>query len=148
MAKGISGKKKSARQDEKKAREWVDYSSSEVEQIIVDLANAGMTPAEIGMALRDQYGIPSIKEVTGLTVEKVLGKHGLLSDIPRELLNLIKRSVVLQKHMASNTKDQTAKRGYILTLSKIRRLADYYHSKGKLDKGWRYTPETAALLVK
>ncbi|HLC92819.1 MAG TPA: 30S ribosomal protein S15 [archaeon] len=131
-----------------KKREWVEYDSGEIEQIIVDSANAGMTPAEIGMTLRDQYGVPNVKETTGLTVEKVLAKHGLLSDIPRELLNLIKRSVVLQKHMATNKKDQTAKRGYMLTVSKIRRLTDYYQSKGKLDKAWRYTAESAALLVK
>ena len=54
----------------------------------------------------------------------------------------------VQRHMQTNKKDQTAKRGYTLTVSKIRRLTDYYHRTGKLDKAWRYTAETAALLVK
>ncbi len=146
MAKGHS-EAKGTPKTAKKA-DWVEQDSSEIEQIIVDSANAAMTPSEIGMLLRDQYGIPSIKDATGLTVEKVLAKHGLLSDIPREILNLIKRSVVLQKHMQTNKKDQTAKRGYLLAVSKIRRLTRYYHRTGKLDKIWRYTPETAALLVK
>ena len=84
----------------------------------------------------------------GKTIEEALAEKGLQSDMPRDLLNLIKRSVVLQKHMETNKKDMTAKRGYMLTVSKIRRLTKYYIRNGKLDKGWRYTPETAALLVK
>ena len=140
-----------AKHSEKKAAEkasWVDYKTEEIEQVVVDLANAGMTPAEIGMALRDQHGIPNVKRLTGITVEKMLGKHKLLPDIPRDLLNLIKRSVVLQKHMQVNKKDQSAKRGYTLAVSRIRRLTDYYIKSGKIEKGWRYTEETAALLVK
>ena len=149
MAKAHSEEKHKHAHAAKKGAEWVEYKQEEIEQFIVDFANAGMTPAEIGMALRDQHGIPNVKNATaGLTVEKILTKHKLSSDIPRDLLNLIKRSVVLQKHMTTNKKDQTAKRGYTLTVSKIRRLTDYYHEKGKLDKTWRYTPETAALLVK
>ncbi len=145
MAKGHSEEKRKATI---KAPEWSEYNPEEIEQVVVDQANTGMTPAEIGMILRDQFGVPSVKGATGLTIEEVLAKHGLLSDIPRDLLNLIKRSVVLQRHMVANKKDQSAKRGYTLTVSKIRRLTDYYHRTGKLDKGWRYTPETAALLVK
>jgi ribosomal protein S15P/S13E len=52
------------------------------------------------------------------------------------------------KHMDSNTKDNTAKRGYQLTVSKIRRLAKYYKRNRKLPEDWRYTPEKAKLLVK
>ena len=148
MAKSHEEKKHANPHTAGKAPDWVEYKAVEIEQVMVDLANAGMTPAEIGMSLRDQYGIPNLKQATGFTVEKVLAKHKLLSDIPRDLLNLIKRSVVLQKHMAANKKDQSAKRGYTITVSKIRRLTDYYQRSGKLDKAWRYTPETAALLVK
>ncbi|MFH1224713.1 MAG: 30S ribosomal protein S15 [Candidatus Diapherotrites archaeon] len=132
----------------KQVLDWVDYKPAELEQAIVNMANTGHTASQIGMMLRDQYGIPKLKKVAGVTVEDVLGKHNLLPEVPRDLLNLIRRSVTLQRHMKANKKDFTAKRGYQLTVSKIRRLVNYYHRKGKLPVAWRYTPETAALLVK
>ncbi len=127
---------------------WVEYKPEEVEQLVLELANQGITASEIGMSLRDLHGIPSVKKLTGKKIEEILAAHKLGSDIPRDLLNLIKKSVVLHRHMQENRKDQTAKRGYGLIVSKIRRLTDYYHRKGRLAKEWRYTPETAALLVK
>lgn len=148
MHSGSKGKSGSTPPASKQSPGWVEYKPEEVEQIIIELTNAGQTPAEIGMTLRDQYGIPSVQKLTGNKIEKILEKHKLSSDMPRDLLNLIKRSVVLAKHIEENKKDETAKRGYILTVSKIRRLTDYYIKKGKIEKSWRYTPEKAALLVK
>lgn len=132
----------------KQRPEWVEYKPEELGEAIINMANAGHTAAEIGMMLRDQYGVPSFKKLSGKTIEDLLAEHNLLPEVPRDLLNLIRKSVNLQKHMAENRKDFTAKRGYQLTVSKIRRLVGYYHKKGKLPSGWRYTPETAALLVK
>ena len=132
----------------KQQYEWVEYKPKDIEEVIINLANAGSTPSEIGMALRDQYGIPNVAKVTGEKIEKILEKHKLTGDVPRDLLNLIKKSVQLENHMQKNKKDYTAKRGYILTVSKIRKLVNYYHKAGKLAKDWRYTPERAALLIK
>lgn len=142
-AKPKTGKKSSSQKPD-----WVEFGKKDIEEVVVNLANAGHTASEIGMVLRDQYGVPKTKQITGGTIEDILAEHKLLPDVPRDLLNLIKKSVVLQKHMAENHKDYTAKRGYILTVSKIRNLSTYYRTKGKLAKGWRYTPEQAALLVK
>jgi len=100
------------------------------------------------MVLRDQYGVPSVTKVAGEKIEEILARHKLLGDTPRDLLNLIEKSVRLQKHLKENKKDFTAKRGYQLSVSKIRRLVNYYHRAGKLSKEWRYTPERAALLIK
>ncbi|MFH1586262.1 MAG: 30S ribosomal protein S15 [Candidatus Diapherotrites archaeon] len=142
-AKPKTGKKSSSQKPD-----WVEFGKKDIEEVVVNLANAGHTASEIGMMLRDQYGVPKTKQITGRTIEDILAEHSLLPDVPRDLLNLIRKSVVLQKHMADNHHDYTAKRGYILAVSKIRKLASYYISKGKLPKGWRYTPEEAALLVK
>jgi len=128
--------------------EGVAYKPAEIEKLIVDLANQGMNASEIGMTLRDSHGVPSVKKLTGKRIEAVLGEHKLLADVPRDLLNLIRRSVELQKHLSTNRKDYTAKRGYQLAVSKIQRLVTYYKGAGKLPASWRYTPETAALLVK
>ena len=125
-----------------------DIKQEELEEIMVGLSNQGMTPAEIGMVLRDQHNVPSVKKLTGMNLEQLLAKKGVQSDIPRDLLNLIKKSVMLFRHMSANKKDMTAKRGHLLTVSKIRRLTKYYIRAKKLPKGWRYTQEAAELLVK
>ena len=148
MHSGDKGKHGSKKPVSKKAPAWVELGAKEIEELIVSQANAGQTPAEIGMVLRDQYGVPSVRAVTKKRVSDILAKHKLLPDVPRDLLNLIEKSVKLTKHMAENRKDTTAKRGYQLTVSKIRRLAKYYKKKGQLPADWRYTKQTAALLVK
>jgi ribosomal protein S15P/S13E len=145
---GAHKQHKSAHSKQSQQYEWIDYKPHEIEEVIVNLANAGSTPSEIGMALRDQYGIPNVAKVTGEKLEKILEKHKLSGDVPRDLLNLIKKSVQLENHLQKNKKDFTAKRGYIITVSKIRKLVNYYHKSGKLSKDWRYTPERAALLIK
>ena len=128
--------------------EWIEFKPEELVEIVVSLANSGHTESDIGMMLRDQYGIPKIKKVIGKTIGDIFKEKGLQPEVPRDLLNLIRKSVILQKHREKHKKDMTAKHGYLLTISKIRRLVEYYHKKKFLPAGWRYTPEQAALLVK
>ena len=142
------GKSGSTPPAKKRKAEWLEIKPKEIEEIIVNLANAGQTPAEIGLVLRDQHGVPDVQQATGKRVSRILADNDLLPDVPRDLLNLISKSVDLMKHMEANTKDNTAKRGYQLTVSKIRRLAKYYKRNRKLPEDWRYTPEKAKLLVK
>lgn len=137
-----------AKKEKQDKPQWIEYKGDEIKKVIVDLANTGQTASEIGMTLRDSYGIPNVKKAVGARVEEVLAEKNLLPDMPRDLLNLIRRSVMQYRHMNKNKHDKTVVRGYTLTVSKIRRLTDYYARKGKLDKGWRYTPEAAELLVK
>ena len=131
-----------------KAFEWVEFSNEEIAEAIKKLANEGVSKSEIGMILRDQYGVPGVKEVTGKTLSELLEEQGFKEEIPEDLMNLIRKSVTLKEHMGPNKKDFTAKRGYQLTVSKIRRIVTYYKKKGVLPAGWRYTEEKAALLVK
>jgi ribosomal protein S15P/S13E len=133
---------------ETKQGQWVDYQPREIEDLIANLSNQGLGPSQIGMALRDQYGVSNVKILTQKRINTILTEKGLAQDIPNDLLNLIERSVSLRKHMDQNKKDYSAQRGYRITISKIRRLAHYYTKEGKLPATWKYTPETAALLVK
>jgi len=132
----------------KSVPEWLEMKPEEVKELVIKLANEGNTKSEIGLILRDQYAIPSVKIVTGKTISEILREAKLEPEIPEDLLNLIKKSVRLQKHLEKNKKDFTAKRGLQLTESKIRRLVNYYTKKGKLPKDWRYSPESAKLLAK
>ncbi len=45
--------------------EWVTYSNEEIEEFILKFTKEGKSPSEIGVILRDQYGIPSVKAITG-----------------------------------------------------------------------------------
>lgn len=128
--------------------EWTEYKPKEIEEAIVNLANSGHSASEIGMILRDQYGIANIKKFSGHTVQELLEKHKLLGEIPEDLLNLVRKSVKLDRHLVDNKKDKTAKRGLQLSVSKIRRLTNYYHKTKKIPKDWYYSPEKASLLTK
>lgn len=127
--------------------QWVEYKKEEVERLIVKLAKDGMSTAQIGQTLRDQYGIPSVKAITKKSTLKILEENGVKKDIPEDLLNLLKKAVLLSEHMAKNKKDNTSKHGLELLESKIRRLVKYYIKTKKLPKGWKYNAESAKLIV-
>ena len=116
--RGKSGSKKPV----EKSAPWVKYKPQEIEEIVVKLAKKGYSTAQIGLILRDQYGIPStrLKEGgAGLKISQILKKHGLSPEIPEDLMNLLKKAVNLMYHLEKNRKDYTSKRGLELTESKI-----------------------------
>jgi small subunit ribosomal protein S15 len=127
---------------------WVKYKPSEVEEIIVKLAKSGKGSAEIGLILRDQYGLPSVRDYSKSRIARILKKNGIETPLPEDMFNLMKRAVMLRNHMSKNTHDYTSKRGLALTESKIRRLAKYYKERKLLQHDWKYDPEKARLLVK
>ncbi|MEM0359847.1 MAG: 30S ribosomal protein S15 [Candidatus Diapherotrites archaeon] len=132
----------------KKDTAWVEMKPEEIIENVKKLANEGYSKSEIGMILRDQYGIPDVRAITGKTISEILKEQGFSEETPEDLLNLIRKSVTLKEHMNENPKDQTAKRGYQITVSKIRRLVAYYKKKGRLPAEWHFTEEKARLLVK
>jgi len=125
-----------------------EFSTADIEEQVVSLANAGHSASKIGLILRDEHGVKDFREVTGKKIQQVLAENKLIGEMPEDMLNLIRRSVVLFNHMQKNKKDYSAKHGYELTVSKIRRLTKYYAKKKRIPEGWAYTPEQAALLVK
>lgn len=144
-SKGKSGSKKPVK---KIHPEWVELKPKEIEEKVAELAHKGNTAAEIGKILRDVYAVPSVKTATKKKIQKIIEDAGIKQDFPRDLLNLIRKSVNEKKHFTSNKHDKTAQRGYRLTVSKIRRLAKYYSKKRKIPEGWRYSEEEAELMVK
>ena len=148
MHSGSKGKSKSKKPVSKTVPSWVELKPKEIIEAVVNLANAGHSQSEIGGMLRDQYGVPDVKVIVGKGIKAILEENKLLPEIPEDLMNLIRKSVTLKTHMDINKKDFTAKRGHQLTVSKIRRLVKYYKANKSLPAQWRYSEETAALLVK
>lgn len=143
--RGRSGSKRPYR-EEKPA--WINVNPKEVEKLVIDLARRGYSMAMIGLILRDQYGIPSVKMVTGKKIGRILKEHGLLPEIPEDLVALMKKAVRLYDHLQEYRKDLHNKRALQLIESKILRLVDYYKSVGRLPKDWQYSIENARLLVR
>jgi small subunit ribosomal protein S15 len=128
--------------------EWTEYSNEEIEELVLKFRKEGKSTSVIGVILRDQYGIPDVKTVTGNKITAILEKHDQGEEYPEELINLIKKAVNIRDHLNENPKDLHTKRGLRIIESKIRRLVRYYVREGVLPEGWRYDPKTAALLVK
>ena len=128
--------------------EWLEMTEEEIVELIVKLHREGQSTSQIGIILRDQYGIPSTKSVLGEKITDILKENGSEFTYPEDLLNLIKRAVNIREHLEENPKDLHSKRGLMIIESKIRRLVKYYTKNNVLPEGWRYDPKTAALLVK
>jgi small subunit ribosomal protein S15 len=128
--------------------DWIDYSTEEIEELILKLNKEGNSTSKIGVILRDQYGIPDVKLVTGMKITQVLEKHEQAPEYPEDLMNLIRKAVNVRDHLQENPKDLHTRRGLQVMESQIRRLAKYYVREGVLPEGWRYEPKKAALLVK
>jgi small subunit ribosomal protein S15 len=127
--------------------EWVTLSKEEIADVVVKLSKEGLSPSVIGMRLRDQYGVPDVKLATNKSITKILLEKGIKIDMPEDLRALLKRVVSLNNHLASHPKDMHNKRRMQLVESKIRRLTRYYQETGKVDSTWKYSIDTAKLLV-
>ncbi|MCL6500450.1 MAG: 30S ribosomal protein S15 [Candidatus Pacearchaeota archaeon] len=100
---------------------WLNMSAKDAEALVVDLAKKGVSVPKIGLILRDSYGVPSVKMLTGKKITKILEENNIAVE-PHEIIALKKRIKTLKKHTEKNKKDMVAKRGLQLTEEKLRRL--------------------------
>lgn len=119
---------------------WIRYASKEIEMLVIKLAKEDKTASEIGVILRDVYGVPDVKLLTGKTITKILKEKNLIKELPDDLVALMKKLVSIKAHLANNKQDMSAKRGHQLTESKINRLVKYYKKSGKIPVSWKYNP--------
>lgn len=141
------GKAGSSKPSQPSVPSWVRYKEKEIELLITKFVKEGKSTSQIGIILRDTYGIPNAKLITKKTITQILRDKNLLSDIPEDLLALIRKSIAVNKHLEANKKDETAKRGLTLTESKIRKLIKYYKKTGRLPSEWRYDPKRAGMFT-
>ncbi|OGI15906.1 30S ribosomal protein S15 [Candidatus Micrarchaeota archaeon RBG_16_49_10] len=126
---------------------WVRYKKSEIEELVMKYAKEGKSSSEIGMILRDQYGIPLVKRASGRKISQIMREKDMYPKYPEDLFNLFVKAVNLMDHLEKRKKDYTSKRGLELLESKIRRLGKYYTKSGKLPESWKYEPEKIKLLI-
>lgn len=111
------------------------------------LVKQRLPASQIGLILRDSYGIPDVKAVTGKRIHQILVENTLAPKLPEDLMALIKRDITIMKHLEMNKKDKPSLRGLQLTESKIGRLATYYKRVGTLPADWAFDRTKAKLLI-
>jgi len=139
------GKSQSIRPTSKRVPSWVTHSPEEVEALIVKLAKSGLRPSEIGIRLRDEYGIPLVKPILGRSITDVLKENNLQGDLPEDLERLLARAKRLQEHLAVHRSDRKNVRSLELLEAKIHRLSKYYKRIGRLPQEWKYSAVVAQL---
>ncbi|MCL2142384.1 MAG: 30S ribosomal protein S15, partial [Methanimicrococcus sp.] len=90
--KGQSGSKKPYRTE---VPEWVNVSADETKQLILDMWKQGISTSQIGMTLRDQYGIGDVKLITGQKITEILKENNVAPRIPEDIANLIIKALKL-----------------------------------------------------
>ncbi|HET7323869.1 MAG TPA: 30S ribosomal protein S15 [Halococcus sp.] len=130
--------------------EWSDVDAGAIETRVVELADQGYSPSEIGLKLRDEgvqgTPIPNVQLATDKKLTEILEDNDAAPDLPEDLRNLLERAVRLREHMADNPKDAQNKRALQNTEAKVRRLVAYYRGD-ELDADFQYTYERARELV-
>ncbi|KAJ3428600.1 40S ribosomal protein S13 [Anaeramoeba flamelloides] len=142
--KGIS---RSARPYKKTPPSWLKITPKQVIEEICKMAKKGLTPSQIGIHLRDLFGVGQVKSVTSNRILRILKANGLAPKIPEDLYHLIKKAVSIRKHLEKNRKDKDAKFHLILVESKIYRISRYYKKTRQLPPNWKYSSSTASALV-
>ena len=109
------------------------------------LSKEGQPPSKIGTIIRDQYGVPLVKPITGKSVTQVLKERGVVSTFPEDLENLLRKAMRLHVHYDKNKADLHNKRSLQIVEAKIYKLSRYYKREGVLAADWKYSPKAIAL---
>ncbi|MFC4544404.1 30S ribosomal protein S15 [Halosolutus amylolyticus] len=145
--RGSSGSDKPAADE---PPEWSDVDPEKIEERVVELAEQGHDPSQIGIKLRDEgvtgTPVPDVKLATGKKITEILEENDAKADIPEDLRNLMDRAVRLREHVQANPQDHQNKRALQNTESKVRRLVDYYRGD-ELEPDFTYSFETAKELL-
>ena len=130
--------------------EWSDVDADAVEERVVELAEQGYDPAQIGLKLRDEgvqgTPVPDVKLATGKKVTAILEENDAAPEVPEDLRNLLEKAIRLYEHVDENGQDHQNRRALQNTESKIRRLVDYYRGD-KIDEDFRYSYDAAKNLL-
>jgi small subunit ribosomal protein S15 len=145
--RGSSGSDRPAADD---PPEWSDVDPDAVEERVVELAEQGYDPSQIGAKLRDEgvkgTPVPDVKLATDKKVTEILAEHDADPELPEDLQNLMEKAVRLNEHVQENPQDHQNRRALQNTESKVRRLVDYYRGD-ELDEEFTYSYDAAKELL-
>ena len=125
--------------------DWVKLTPEQIGKLVVEMNKEGLNASQIGIKLRDEHAISSIKSVTGKTMKQFMEENGINQEIPEDLEALVKRALSLQNHLKSNKGDRKNVRSLELLEAKVHRLSKYYKKKNVIPKNWKYKAVIAQL---
>ena len=106
---------------------WLKIKEEEIKKIIAELAKKH-PPAEIGLILRDQYGVPTTK-LYGKKLKQYLKELNLNSN--PDLENAEKKLEKIKTHLKTNITDRKAKHKIQKAQSSLNRQKRYFAKKQK-----------------
>ena len=139
------GKSHSTRPTSKVRPLWVSQGTDQIASLIVGMSKEGVSPSEIGLRLRDEYGIPLVKTLTGSTMSQILAENNVQTEMPEDLDRLVNKAAGLQRHLKAHNSDRRNVRSLELVEAKIHRLSKYYKRTGRLAETWKYSAVIAQL---
>ena len=125
--------------------DWGKITPEQIGKLVVEMNKEGHNASQIGIKLRDEHAISSIKSVTGKNMKEFMEENGIKQEIPEDLEALVKRSLSLQNHLKSNKGDRKNVRSLELLEAKVHRLSKYYKKKNVIPKNWKYKSVIAQL---
>jgi len=105
---------------------WLKYTKEDVKAIILKLANKEMSSEKIGLTLRDQYGIPSVK-LFDIKIKEILGEK--FAEPTTKNLDIRLQKII--GHYKKNKQDKKAERSLIITRAKLKKRKEYQERKGE-----------------
>ena len=130
--------------------EWSDVDPDAIEERVVELAEEGHAPSEIGLHLRDSgvdgTPVPDVKLATGKKITEILEANDAAPELPEDLRNVMAKAVRLADHMDANPQDHSNKRALQNAESKVRRLVNYYRGD-EIPEEFTYTADRARELL-
>jgi small subunit ribosomal protein S15 len=107
---------------------WLKLSEEDLKKIIFELKDK-YPPAQLGLILRDQYGIPTTR-IFGKKLSEYLKEAGV-NTLEIELKNIQKKEEKLKEHMKKHKQDKKAKHKVQITVSKVSKIEKYLSRKNK-----------------
>jgi len=139
------GKSHQTRPSGRNSPAWVATKPAEAKATILKLAKEGVSPSKIGLALRDDYGVPLAKPLLDKSIGQVLAEGKLAPKIPQDLQDLIDRAARLKNHLEVHKGDRKNVHSLELVEAKIYRLSKYYRARGILPADFKYATVVAQL---
>jgi len=139
------GKSHQTRPTSKRPPSWLTYSADEVSSMIIKMGKEGLTPSQIGVRLRDEFGIPLVKPIVGKSISTLLKENKLAPAIPEDLQNLLERAKRVQLHLSNFKSDRRNVRSLELIEAKIYRVSKHYKKMGILPSDFKYAAVVAQL---
>jgi small subunit ribosomal protein S15 len=139
------GKSHSTRPTSKRTATWVNYSQDEISAQIAKFAKEGLSASQIGLRMRDDYGIPDVKTFMGKSLKRALLEDSGKYTTPEDLSHLVERAARLKDHLETHHADRKNVRSLELLEAKIHRLSNYYKAREELPLNWKYSVAIAQL---